>query len=109
MDLFRQIFLDWSKSELIDEWKILARYSRIFSTVNFCIVVSAIFSYWPDLIHIYITQPANQRRMLLKAAYPFDYLNSPTYEIITIIQEIQGGTLALIDSVIQTLFVTLVS
>lgn len=61
------------------------------------------------MINSYISKPVEQRKMLLGAAYPFEYLSSPNYEIIFIIQEIQAGTLAFIDSFIQTLFVILVS
>lgn len=107
--VMKEIFLDWSNSDLIEEWKIIARYSRFYSTVNFTIYIMAIFSFYPILIFAYITEPPQGRKMFFKAAYPFDYLKSPTYEITTMIQISQGIPVALADSVTQTLFVTLVN
>lgn len=104
----QQLFIDWSCSDTIIEWKIIARYSRIYSTVNFITYVFAIFSFYPIIIHAYFTKPEEQRMMFFDAAYPFDYLSSPAYEATILVQILQGVPLALADSVTQSLFVTLV-
>lgn len=107
-EVLRKIVRDWSSSEIPEEWKTYAQYANIFCIGNILTYVTASLFYYPDVINSYVNQPAELGKTPLKAVYPFNYLSSPAYEIIFITQAVQGNMLAAVDSVSQTLLVTLV-
>ncbi|XP_031781938.1 odorant receptor 67 isoform X1 [Nasonia vitripennis] len=69
---------------------------------------SAAASYYPDLLMSYFGKPIENRKMLFQSCYPFNYLGSPTYELINLMQMIQAVAMMAADSLSKTLLVALI-
>ncbi|NP_001177507.1 odorant receptor 67 [Nasonia vitripennis] len=106
--ILREIFDEWSTEKIPDEWKTLAYYSRMFCNIDTLVYFSAAASYYPDLLMSYFGKPIENRKMLFQSCYPFNYLGSPTYELINLMQMIQAVAMMAADSLSKTLLVALI-
>lgn len=107
-DVMRRMISDWSCSDTLEEWKIIAHYSYVVCNAIIYTYFCGVFSYFPEVFMSYFSQPIEKRAFVFQAIYPFEYMSSPNYEIVTIVQIIQGCAIGASDSVTLTVLVVFV-
>ncbi|XP_058805763.1 uncharacterized protein LOC131672515 [Phymastichus coffea] len=106
--LLKEMAEDYENKYKIKYWSELISASRRFTKLDYGMYALASASYHVQLIMFYIITPVEDREMMIRARYPFDYRSSPTYEILNIIQVIQGLIMCSIQALSESLLVALV-
>lgn len=100
---------DYSTESADKQWSMHINTARRFCKYDFIWYVSATWGYYVQNIQLYIVIPVEDRETFLKCYYPFDYKNSPAYEIICIIQIILAIPIAAANAMTESLLISLVS
>jgi hypothetical protein len=107
-ELIQEIINDWNKEAILEHWKKIAKFSNSFLNGINILYISSILIYSLDAIISYLYTHGEERRLLLEIHYSFNYLNSPNYEIIIIIQIIQAICICAVETLSNHLLITCV-
>ena len=108
LDLLQEISDDYTKKVVDDKWLVLNHQSRRFCKYDYSMYLSSSILFYLQFILIYIQMPVENRDMLLRSYYPFDFKSSPIFEIMNIIQIIQGVLMCSIQAMCESLLIALV-
>ncbi|NP_001177508.1 odorant receptor 68 [Nasonia vitripennis] len=108
-DLLREIADDYKNNIVTEKWLKLDQNSRRFCNYDYGMYLGACCLFYLQFALMYTQMPSEDRIMLLKAYYPFDYKSSPVFEIMCFIQVIQGLLMCSIQALSESLLIALVS
>lgn len=79
-----------------------------FCKYDYVIYMGSSSLYYVQFGLMYAVVPVENRELILKAYYPFDYKSSPTYEIMIVTQILQGLVMCSIQALSESLLIALV-
>ncbi|XP_058805761.1 uncharacterized protein LOC131672514 [Phymastichus coffea] len=106
--LLREMREDYENGDKIEDWSELISASHRFSKFDYAMYAGTASMYYIQFILNYAVTPVENREMMIRAQYPFDFKSSPMFEIMTLIQIVQGLACCCIQALSESLLVALV-